>query len=114
LTKNVLSCKGSTPDQTPVALELMTKSEKGTLRIGRVSDENKPINLKCVAPLSDIQPRFPNAPSQLWSCLEDRAGDGKLYVSIDTQGLKSVKIAEISQEQMFGVEPKEVATLICK
>ena len=114
LTKNVLSCKGSTTDKSPVALEVNTSSEKGTLLIGKISHDNKPVKMNCVAPLSDNQPRFPDAPSQLWSCFEERAGDGKLYVSIHTQGLSSIKIAEVSQEQIFGTEPKEVAKLICK
>lgn len=114
LTKSVLSCKGSTSDKNPVTLEINTNSGNGSLVIGETSYENKAVKVKCVAPLSDNQRRIPDAPSQLWSCVEDRLGDGKLYVSIHTQGMMSLKIAEVSQEQIFGVEPKELATLVCK
>ncbi|MGZ3790033.1 MAG: hypothetical protein ACXVLQ_15965 [Bacteriovorax sp.] len=52
---------------------------------------------------------------KLWDCSEDRAGEGKFLVNVQTGGFAgTIKTAYVEQEQMFPLEPMHVATLTCK
>ncbi len=69
-------------------------------------------SLKC-QPDGSFIADTPTAGQNLWNCVESRGGDGKILVQIERGGFSGVVTAQISQEQMFPLNPQVIGTLIC-
>jgi len=51
----------------------------------------------------------------LWNCTEDRAGEGRYLVNVQTGGFAgTIKTAYVELEQMYPLEAAHIATLNCK
>jgi hypothetical protein len=52
---------------------------------------------------------------KLWNCVENRQGEGKMLVKVETGGAAgSIISAYVEQEQIFPLEPIHIATLNCQ
>ncbi|RYZ59802.1 MAG: hypothetical protein EOP07_02910 [Proteobacteria bacterium] len=56
----------------------------------------------------------PDQPLNLLNCVEDRAGDGRISVEVNTFGFIPGKLATVKIGQMFPLKPMKLADLGCQ
>jgi hypothetical protein len=85
-----------------------------TLKQGLLQQGEEATSMKCDEVSDEGTTARPDQPAELWNCSELRSGDGLFHVSVHTQGLSNILLADLTQDQMFPLAAAKIATLVCR
>lgn len=109
--RDYLGCNGSV-EGIDVSLEIRSTAVP-TFIDGLLTLGQQHVGMACRRG-QNVNNAAPDAQVNLWTCAEDRNGDGLYRVSAYKQANSTVILADVTIDQIFPLEPQHVATLTCR